>query len=264
MGERSSYPHGTFCWADLSTPDPAGAKAFYGALFGWDGEDVPVGEGATYTMLRLEGRDAAGLYAQPEDQRAQRVPPNWLSHVSVTDVDAVAARVPELGGTEVAAPFEVMEAGRMALAADPTGAVFALWQPGAHVGAAVVNAPGALSLNQLNTDDPERAATFYAELLGWDVARQETGGETGETDLWGIFNDGRLNGGMMRLPPDAGAPPHWLVYFGADEVNDALARARELGGAALVPATAVPGGHIGIARDPQGAVFAVFAGRFDP
>ena len=83
-------------------------------------------------------------------------------------------------------------------------------------------------------------------------------------EYWGIFNDGRLNGGMMRLPADGGAPPHWLAYFGAEDVERALARVEEMGGGTLVPAMAVPGGHIGVARDAQGAAFALFAGRFDP
>ena len=165
----------------------------------------------------------------------------------------------ELGGAVHAGPFDVMDAGRMALVADPQGAVVALWRPGRHIGATVVNEPGAMSLNQLNTSDPEAATRFYGDLLGWDVVKQETGGP----DYWGIYNDGALNGGMMELA-GAHAPPHWQVYFGAEDAAAAVARVGELGGGTFLAPTDVPGGRLAVVHDPQGAAFAFFAGRFDP
>src|SRR5204862_3044022 len=125
MAERTSYAPGTFSWTDLATNDPDAAKAFYTGLFGWDYEDMPVGEEGAYTMCRLGGRDVAALARQPAQERGQGIPPHWNSYVTVDDVDERAPRVTELGGNLIMPPFDVLDAGRMSLASDPTGAVFA-------------------------------------------------------------------------------------------------------------------------------------------
>jgi predicted enzyme related to lactoylglutathione lyase len=254
MGERTSHPAGSFSWTDLSTPDPDGAKRFYTGLFGWETEDLPLPDGGAYTFLRKDGKEVAALSAAREGQMTA-----WLSYITVEDADAVASRAAELGATQLGEPFDVMEAGRMGLVQDPTGAVFAVWQPRESIGAALVNGHGALSLNQLNTSDPDRAREFYSQLFGWRV--ESVAG--GDQPYWGIFNGERLNGGMMQLPADSGAPPHWLVYFGIDDMDAAAERISESGGTVMVPKTEVPGGHFLVARDPQGAVFGLFAGRFD-
>jgi predicted enzyme related to lactoylglutathione lyase len=257
MGERTSHAPGTFSWTDLSTSDPEGAKSFYGGLFGWEADDQPIPDeagGGVYTMLRLEGKDAAAISAAREGQMTA-----WLSYITVDDVDAVARRVGELGGTVHAEPFDVLEAGRMAVVQDPTGAVFALWQPRDNIGASIVNVHGALSLNQLNTSDPERAQEFYSQLFGWRTESVQGGDQA----YWGIYNGDRLNGGMMQLPAEMGAPSHWLVYFGIDDIDAAAERIGGSGGTIMVPATEVPGGRFLVAQDPQGAVFGLFAGRFD-
>ena len=254
MGERTSYAPGTFCWADLTTTDAARAKAFYGELFGWEAEDMPAGEAGTYTMLRLDGRDVCGLA-----ERADATPA-WLSYVSVEDVDARSARAGELGATVLQEPFDVLDAGRMALVQDPTGAVLALWQPRRHPGAALVNDPGAMCLNQLNTPEPEVAQRFYGELFGWRI--EPVG--TDEQPYWGVYNGGALNGGMMALPAGAEAPPHWLVYFTTPDLDAAAQAIGRLGGRVVVAPMAVPGGRIAVAQDPQGAAFALFEGDVDP
>jgi predicted enzyme related to lactoylglutathione lyase len=255
MGERSSHAPGTFSWTDLSTSDPDGALRFYTGLFPWEAEDLPLPDGGVYTMLRLDGKDACAISAAREGQMTA-----WLSYVTVDDVDAVTRRVGELGGTPFSEPFDVMEAGRMAVVQDPTGAVFALWQPGESIGAEIVNGAGALTLNQLNTSDPDRAQAFYTGLFGWRVEQVAAG----DQPYWGIYNGESLNGGMMQLPAAMGAPSHWLVYFGTDDIDPAAERISESGGTVMVPKMAVPGGEILVARDPQGAVFGLFAGRFDP
>lgn len=201
MGERTSYPPGTFCWTELATSDAQGAKGFYGSLFGWEGQDIPVGDEGTYTLLRLGGLDVCGL------AQTDQTPPAWLSFVSVDDADAMTSRAAGLGATVVMGPFDVEAYGRMSIIADPTGAVLALWQPGTHVGARLVNDPGCLTLNQLNTSDPEEAQRFYGALFEWRF----TPVGTEDQAYWGINNptgDGEaLNGGMMPLPPGApGAP----------------------------------------------------------
>jgi uncharacterized protein len=254
MGARSSHAPGTFSWTDLSTPDPEAAKTFYSALFGWEAEDTPIPGGGVYTMLRLDGKDACALSAAREGQMTA-----WLSYVTVDDVDAAARRAGELGGTVHAEPFDVVEAGRMAVVQDPTDAVFALWQARDNIGAQIVNGPGALTLNQLNTSDPDRAQMFYTGLFDWRVEQVAAG----DRPYWGLYNGGSLNGGMMPLPAEMRAPSHWLVYFGADDIDAAAERISGLGGTVLVPKMAVPGGEILVARDPQGAVLGLFAGRFD-
>jgi predicted enzyme related to lactoylglutathione lyase len=255
MGDRTSHSPGTFSWIDLATTDPGGAKRFYEGLFGWEHDDQPIpGDGGVYTMLRRDGKDVAALF-----QAQEGMPTAWSSYVTVESADSAAEKAAELGGTVMAEPFDVMDAGRMAVLQDPTGAVVSVWEPRQSIGATFVNGPAALSLNQLNTSDPEAAARFYEALFGWRA--EEVSG--GDQRYWGIYNGDRLNAGMMQLPPGAPAPPHWLVYFGSEDADVDAGRIGELGGQVMVPPTDVPGGRILVAQDPQGAVFGLFAGRFD-
>ncbi len=256
MGERTSYQPGTFCWTDLGTTDAAAAKAFYGRLFGWEAEDFPAGDAGTYTMLRLDGRDACALY----EHGPEKGPPAWLSYVSVADAGDATERARTSGANVIQDPFDVVDAGRMAVVQDPTGALLALWEAGTQIGAGVVNDPGALCLNQLNTSDPEAAQSFYADLFGWRV---ESVG-TGDQAYWGIYNGENLNGGMMPLPPEGGAPSHWLVYFTASDLDASVTLVNQLGGRELVPPMPIESGRIAVAQDPQGAAFALFEGRVDP
>jgi predicted enzyme related to lactoylglutathione lyase len=254
MGERTQHEPGTFSWAELATTDTDGAKAFYSALIGWDPEDNPMPEGGVYTVLRKDGKAVAALY-----QGREGMPVAWSSYVTVAEADAAADAAREHGGTVQMDAFDVMDVGRMAVIQDPTGAFFSVWEPRSSIGAEVVNEPGALTLNQLNTGDPERAEEFYASVFGWRF--EQVGG--GDTPYWGIYNGDRVNGGMMPLTPEEGVPPHWLVYFGSESMDDDAGRIGELGGQVMVPPTPVPGGLILVAQDPQGGVFALFSGRFD-
>jgi predicted enzyme related to lactoylglutathione lyase len=258
VGERSEHRPGTFSWTDLTTSDQEAAKAFYGELFGWQAEEIPVGEGITYTMMSIDGKNVAAVSPQREDQKG--MPPFWLSYVTVDDADGVPARVAELGGTVLAEPFDVFDAGRMAVLQDPQGAFFAVRQPRESIGAELVNAPGALTLNQLNTSDPEAAGRFYSDLFGWDV----TALEGTDQPYWGIHNQGTLNGGMMNLPAEPEAPPHWLVYFATEDLEGSTRQIEDRGGHIVLPPTPVPAGRIVVARDPQGAYFALWEGQLDP
>src|SRR4051812_30183032 len=107
MAERTSYPPGTFSWAELATSDAPAAKSFYATILGWEYDDVPIGDGMVYSMARLGGRSAAALFQSEQ-------PPHWNNYVTVESVDASAARAAELGGTVTAEPFDVMDAGRSA------------------------------------------------------------------------------------------------------------------------------------------------------
>jgi len=256
MGERTSHAPGTISWADLATSDPEAAKTFYDGLFGWEYEDSPVGEGMTYSMARLQGRVAAAISAQRDDERAQGIPPHWNVYVTVEDADATAAAVPAAGGQVLAGPFDVFEAGRMAVIADPAGAVLCLWQPGTNIGAQIVNVPGALTWPDCATPDPAAAGAFYAELLG---RRAEQMSE--EPPYWVLWNGERTNGGLTSGMP--GAPAAWFPYFATDSVDAKLEAAQAAGGARAVGPIDVPQGRFAIVQDPQGAIFALSEAEFD-
>jgi uncharacterized protein len=258
VAERSHYAPGTFSWTDLSTPDQDQAKGFYAALFGWLADDQPVGGGGYYSMMKLEGKDVGAISAQPEQQREAGVPPMWNSYVTVENADETMARVRALGGTVHAEAFDVMDVGRMGVAQDPQGAFFLPWEPKSHIGAGLVNAPGALSWNELHTTDLDAAERFYGELFGWTFSPFEGTEEPYHTIQ---RPDGGTNGGVTTgLPP--GAPPHWLVYFGSADVERSLAQAEELGATKLVGPISIGVGSIAVAQDPQGAVFALYGGEF--
>lgn len=265
MGERTSHAPGTFSWVELATTDPAGAKSFYGELFGWETQDNEVpGGGGTYTMALVGGRAVAGIAAQPEQQRSAGVPPNWFSYVAVASADDAAAAAKELGGQVHAGPFDVGEAGRMAVVADPSGAMFGVWQAGDAPGAGRVNEPGCLCWNELATNDVEAASRFYFELLGWTIEEIDTGGGP---RYWTVRHDGAAagrNGGMRELgPAEEGVPPNWVPYFATESVDASLAKAGELGGSTLVEPVEVPAGKFAGIRDPQGAAFSIIEGDLD-
>jgi uncharacterized protein len=258
MGERSEYAAGTFCWSDLTTSDQAGAKAFYGGLLGWEADDRPVQDGVYYSMQLLGGKPVAAIAPQPQQQRDAGVPPLWNSYVSVQDADAVAERAKELGAAVHAPAFDVMTAGRMAVIQDPQGAFFMLWQPREHIGAGLVNAPGALVWNELQSPDLDTSAAFYSDLFGWQVEQAE-----GMQDRYlSIKNAGANNGGMRELTPPA--PPSWLVYFGVEDISQALAKVDELGGSKLAGPIDIQIAKIAVVADPQGAAFALYAGELEP
>jgi uncharacterized protein len=261
MGERTSYPHGTFSWVENATTDQDGAKAFYTNLFGWDYDDSPVGDGIVYTMAKLSGKYVAAIAPQMQDERDMGVPPHWNNYITVDDVDAVSARVAELGGTLHAPPFDVMDVGRMSAISDATGAVVYFWQARAHIGAGLVNVPGAFTWNELATRDPDGAERFWTELLGWRFEQISP-----EPAYWVIYNGERSNGGMRvighELPPDV--PAHWIPYFGVDSVDETGAKASEAGGQILLPKTQVwETSGFGVLSDPAGTAFCVFEGHFD-
>jgi uncharacterized protein len=254
MGERTSHAPGTFSWADLSSTDTDGARTFYTSLFGWDAEDNPVPDAGVYTMLLKGGKPVAALSGVMNEGQ----PSAWNCYVTVESADDAAASAQQHGGMVAMEAFDVMDVGRMAVFQDPTGAFLAVWQPAASIGAERVNEPGALTLCQLNTSNPERAQEFYEGVFGWRFDKLPT-----EEPYWGIYNGDRLNAGMMPLAPDAGAPSHWLAYFGSESVDDDAGRIAQLGGQVIVGPLAIQSGRILVAMDPQGAAFALFSGEFD-
>ena len=258
MGQRTEYPPGTHSWVDLATTDPDAAKRFYGDLFGWGYNDLPVGDGAVYSMATLGSDNVAALNEQQAAEREMGVPPHWNNYVTVEDVDASAARVGELGGSVVVEPFDVMTAGRMAVITDPSGAYLSLWAARDNIGATRVNEPGCLTWNDLMSTDPPAAQAFFAELFGW---RYEAMGE-GEDAYWICWNGERTNGGMMPSRME-GVPSFWYPYFAVESADEAKEKIEAGGGRTMVGPQEVPQGRFVVAADPQGAMFAVFEGEFD-
>jgi hypothetical protein len=259
MSTRAQYTPGTFSWTDLTTTDQDGAKAFYTQLFGWEVEDAPVDDETVYSMMKSGGQYVGAISSQPPQQREAGVPPVWNSYITVQSADDVLQQAKHLGATVHADAFDVMEAGRMGVVQDPQGAFFLVWEPRNHIGAGLVNAPGALAWNELATTDMEASGQFYSELFGWTVEPMEGFGMP-----YAVIknSDGHSNGGI-RLATET-EPPYWLVYFGTDSAKSALAKIDELGGSSLMGPQEIGGGMtLAIATDPQGAVFALYEGRFE-
>jgi uncharacterized protein len=259
MAQRSQYAPGTFSWVDLATPDPDAAKSFYAALFGWQAQDLAMPDGGgAYSMQRLDGLDVAAIAPQPQAQRDAGAPAVWQSYVTVESADATATRASELGGSVHAGPFDVMQAGRMAVIQDPQGAFFIVWEPRNHIGAGLVNAPGAFCWNELAAVDLDTAPDFYALLFGW----QTEPFEGGPIRYLTIKNGSHTNGGMREKRPQE--PPHWLVYFAVEDVDASLARIAELGGGTIAGPFEMADARMAVVADSRGAVFALYAGRLEP
>ncbi|GAA1243188.1 VOC family protein [Kitasatospora nipponensis] len=247
------YPPGTPCWIDLMVPDQQAALDFYRDLFGWQGEIGPPEFGG-YATCTLNGKPVAGIMkAQPMNEGDPMPPTVWTSYLASADADATQAAITAAGGTVMFPVMDVGTVGRMLVAADPTGAVFGVWQPVDFYGANVVNEPGALTWNELHTSNIPDASAFYKQALGLDSAPMK-----GMDDYHSLSVGDRPVGGLTTLegtPP--GTPSHWLTYFAvddADSVVDALVKA---GGSVFVPPFDMAAGRMSVVSDPQGAVFAV-------
>jgi uncharacterized protein len=257
---------GVPCWADLTSPDLVASARFYGELLGWD---TASGGGAGLTgghlSFRIGGHDVAGLGPLPDDE-----PPAWTTYVAVASADATEAVVQANGGTTLLAPEDVDDLGRVALFADPTGAVIGVWEAREHPGAALVDAPGAMCWQQLACREIEVAKEFYGAAFGWvgitspyETSTYTTwnlnGREPGRHG-WGIGGLGRAVAGMVEMdrswPRDL--PPHWLVCFAVEDCDQAAEQAGDLGGEVSVePLDVAEVGRLAVLGDPHGAVFAV-------
>jgi predicted enzyme related to lactoylglutathione lyase len=247
MPDRTEYAPGIPNWVDLQTSDQSAAKRFYTELFGWSYEDAPMGDDAVYSMAQLNGKQAAAIAPLPPQQG---IPPHWNTYVATADVDATTARATDAGGTLLMPAMDVMDAGRMSVVADPTGAPIALWQAKNNIGASVVNEPGAFTWNELQTPDPEAAAAFFAKLIGWKSEYDEGLDYT-------VFSVGDSPVAGAMKPPMPGVPPNWLVYFEVADTDDTVAKAQAGGGSVLAEPMDIPPGRFAVLADPQGAVFGV-------
>jgi hypothetical protein len=273
--ERDGYIAGVPCWVDTSQPDPAAAAGFYGGLLGWEFEDaMPAGSQGRYLVARLRGGDVAAVSSQPEGASPQAV---WNTYIWVENADGAAAAAREAGGRVLGEPFDVMDAGRMAVLADPEGAAFCVWQAREHRGAQIVNEPGSLNFNVLNTHDREVAKRFYGAVFGWATL------DLGSGEFWTLRAYGdyleELTPGTRERTAELGAAgfedvvaaitpiagndaetlARWSVTFSTDDADATAAKAVELGGTVLVAPVDAPYSRLTVLRDPQGATFSTTA-----
>jgi uncharacterized protein len=252
MPEVDEFQPGLPSWADLASPDPDESASFYGELLGWEAKEAgDPEETGGYRLLLKDGKQIAGLMAiQNEGQ-----PPSWNTYISVSDADEIAKKVGDAGGEVVVEPMDVMELGRMAFFADPTGAAFGVWQAKEHKGADVVSEPGAAAWHQVNTRDPEKAIEFYEAVFGWENDRLDTGG----ADYWQWEIDGKSVGGMLRMGEDFPdeVPAHWIVYFAVEDADAATEKAKEGGATVRVEPMDIEAGRFAVFTDPHGAAFAL-------
>jgi predicted enzyme related to lactoylglutathione lyase len=274
MTDQDRYIPGVPCWIDTTQPDPAAAVKFYGDLFGWDLEDVmPPGAPAPYFMARLRGGDVGAVSSGPDA--------TWNTYVWVEDADATAGTVRGAGGSVLTEPMDVGDFGRMAAFSDPAGAIFRVWQPRQHRGAAVVNEPGSLNFNDLRTPDLDGARAFYGAVFGWEIL------DAGGFSAWALPGYGdfleRRNPGMRENMAAMGAPERfedvvatagplpadqpgeharWDVTFAVDDADATATRAADLGGRVVVPPFDAPWVRMTVVSDPWGATFT--ASKFVP
>lgn len=244
-------PVGAPIWFELATTGQDDAKAFYSALFGWTFHDSPI-DGGTYTLFQREKRDVAACYTVRADEVEQGIPPHWNVYFHVADCDAAVEQVRSAGGHVRVEPFDVMDHLRMAVVADPEGAMFCLCQPRAHQGVGTIHEMNTVGWVELATRDVARAEAFYASVLGWSLIDHPGGAPT----VYRIFQVDRENqGGLLQMTPEWGdLPSHWSIYLRVDDVDAILAKAQALGGGVAVPAFDAPGvGRIAMMTDPAGA-----------
>ncbi len=281
MLERDGYIPGVPCWVDTSQPDPEAAVAFYGRLFGWDFEDVmPPGSPGKYFIARLRGGDVAAVGSQPEG-----VPPMaaWNTYIWVQSADETASKVLEAGGRVLMDPVDLTDAGRMAACVDPEGAAFCLWQARRHKGARIVNEPGSLNFNGLDTRDVDGAKAFYGSVFGWETLNLGGGPEMWRLPGYGDFLEQRDPALRERMAETAAAPEgfedvvatlnpitdsqpdvhaQWGVTFAVDDADAIAETAANLGGRVAVPPFDAPWVRMTVISDPQGATFT--ASKFVP
>ena len=280
MPERDGYIPGVPCWIDTSQPDPEAAVDFYSGLFGWEFEDVmPPGSEGKYFSAQIRGGNVAAVGGLPEGG-----PPmaTWNTYIWVDSADETVSKVRDAGGQVLTEPFDVMNAGRMAVFADPEGAAFCVWQAKEHKGAQIVNEHGSINFNDLHTRDPEGAKAFYGSVFGWGTLGLDGGFqawtlpgyaeylERDNPDLRKQMAEGGAPEGfadvvasLISIPDDQpDTPAHWGVTFAVDDADAAAKKATELGGNVILPPMDAPWVRMTVIADPAGATFT--ASKFVP
>lgn len=253
------FAAGTPCWVDLLTGDIARSAAFYGDLLGWTADEPnPDPQFGGYINLRSGGHIVAGM--MPKTPEMAVMPDVWSTYISTDDIDATVAAIPEAGGVVLAGPMPVASLGSMAIAQDPTGASFGVWQPAEHIGFTKYNEPGAVTWDELHTRNFAAATDFYATVFGWTIT------PTSDTDEL-RYATGDLNAENVAGVIDASGflpdevPSHWAVYFSVADADEAAAKISELGGTVVRGPEDTPFGRIVDAIDPTGAGFKLHSSK---
>ncbi|MGC5345352.1 VOC family protein [Streptomyces sp. DT24] len=240
---------GTPCWVSLIVHGLTATQDFYAALFGWEFRPGPDQLGP-YVRALLDGEEVAGIGQLPPERH---LPIAWTTYLATDDADLTAETIRACGGTVAVGPLQAGEAGRMAIASDPGGAVFGIWQAAAHPGTAVEAAPGTPTWNELVTRETSAVVKFYEAVFGYGTRTEDPAGSDHRT----LFLDGRpvasLRGVGRAMPRDRG--PHWMTYFEVADADEAAVRVVELGGLVVRPPEDGPGGRAVTVADPEGAVF---------
>ncbi|MEU1038811.1 VOC family protein [Streptomyces sp. NPDC005551] len=242
---------GTPCWVSLMVHGTAATQEFYGALFGWEFEPGPEQLGP-YARALLDGREVAGIGHLPPDRQ---LPVAWTPYFASDDVNVTAETLRHSGGTVGVGPLDAADAGRLAIASDPTGAVFGVWQAAAHLGTGISGVPGTPAWNELLTRDSASVAKFYQGVFGFELEPVDSADLDYVTLLLGGHPVAGIHGVGRALPRDRGA--HWLTYFEVADAEDAVTRVVELGGRVLKPPHDSAHGRMATVADLEGAVFSV-------
>ena len=241
----TAIPTGRFVWFEYVSQEAQKAQGFFGELFNWGTQAVPMPQGA-YTMIASGGKTIGGYLATPPG-----APPHahWISHLQVTDAQTSAAQIKTLGGKVYKDPFKVGDFGTMAVVADPQGGMFALWQP-ARAEQQTAPVDGSFCWNELASPDPEASVAFYRAVGGFETDQMDMG-EMGAYHL--LKSDGQPRAGIMKkMMPEQ--PNAWLPYVQVASADATADRAKRLGANVVVPPTDIPNvGRFAILVDPQGA-----------
>ncbi|AOR31664.1 bleomycin resistance protein [Streptomyces fodineus] len=250
-GPHARRAPGAPCWVSLMAHGLAATEEFYGELFGWEFRPGPRQLGP-YVRALLDGHEVAGMGQLPPDRR---LPIAWTPYLASDDVDQTADTVRECGGTVAVGPLDAAEAGRMAIASDPSGAVFGIWQGAAHLGTTITGVPGTPAWNELVTFETESVSKFYATVFGYE--REPV--VSADFDYVTLHLAGRpvagLHGMGHGLPRDRG--PHWQTYFEVADVEATVRQVADLGGNVIRQPYDSPHGRVATVADPEGAEFAV-------
>ena len=241
-------------WLDLSSKDSAASREFYSQLFGWTAEVVSDPAAGGYGMFRVDGKEVGGVGPTQSEQQ----PTGWTMHILVEDADDAVRRAREAGATVLAEPSDVMGEGRMAMLADPSAAVFGVWQPMRHGGWEMEGAPGSVCWLELQSRDLKAAADFYEAVFGWEPTKLELPGQGYTT--FALHRGGDAFAGGMSVPDVAprSTPSFWQPYIGVTDTDSAVERAARLGATVVAPPQdAANVGRWAVLQDPQGAMFGV-------
>lgn len=243
---------GKIVWHDLLTEDPAAARRFYAELFGWSFRDVGLGRGQTYTVIEHEGRVIGGLVDARGISREANVS-QWVPVLSIAEMDAAMAALDAAGGKVFQAPVEIPQRGRLAVVADPQGALLTLLEPREGDPPDRPARPGDWLWSEIWSSDPEATLAFYQSLVS--AYRVERVAENSEYRFLSAGGIPRV--GVVRKPVERIADT-WMAYVNVADPAATVAAAERLGGEILLPVRDDPrGGEVAILNDPAGAGFLV-------